>query len=160
MSTEPVMRAIIDIDLMSLALGYLLLIVPLALMLWYKVPRTGRVLVAVARMTVQLMLVGLYLQVVFDLDRWWLTMLWLVVMAVAADLSVIKGAGLGMRLFFPRVLVGLVAGAVIPMAYFILVILGVPDLLSPQYVIPITGHDTWQLPQGKHDRDGKVLSLH
>ncbi len=139
MSPEPMLRAIIDIDPMSLALGYLLLIVPLALMLAYRVPRTGRVLVAVARMTVQLLLVGLYLQVVFDMDRWWLTMLWLVVMSVAADISVLKGAGLGMRLFFPRVLAGLVAGAAIPMAYFILVILGEPNLLEPQYVIPISG---------------------
>ncbi len=139
MSAEPVLRTIIDIEPISLALGYLLLIVPLALMLWYRVPHTGRVLVAVARMTVQLLLVGLYLQVLFDIDRWWVTMFWLVAMAVAADISVLKGAGLGMRLFFPRVLAGLVAGAVVPMAYFVLVIVGVPDLLSPQYVIPITG---------------------
>ena len=132
-------RAIIEIEPLALALGYLLLVVPLALMLWYRVPRTGRMLVAVFRMTVQLLFVGLYLQVVFDMDRWWLTFLWLVAMTVAADLSVLKGAGLNVRLFFPRVLVGLVAGAVIPMAYFILVILRVPDLFLPQYVIPITG---------------------
>lgn len=130
---------IIDISPVALALGYLLLIVPLALMLWYRVPRTWRVLLAVLRMTVQLLFVGLYLQVVFDIDRWWLTLLWLIAMAVAADFSVLKGAGLRVSMFFPRVLLGLVAGAVIPMAYFLLVILRMPNLFEPQYVIPITG---------------------
>jgi putative ABC transport system permease protein len=133
------MNAIIEIRSLSLALGYLLLIIPIAIMLWYRVPGTKRVYAAIVRMTLQLLFVGLYLQVVFDLDKWWLTLLWLLAMAVAADMSVLKGAGLSLKIFFARALVGLISGATIPMAYFVLVILSVPGLLEPQYVIPITG---------------------
>ncbi len=133
------MRSIIDIEALSLALGYLLFLVPLSLALWYRVGIAGRLLTAVVRMTVQLLFVGLYLQVLFDLDRWWLTALWLIIMTTVADLSVIRGAGFRVRAFFWRVFMAIIAGTLIPLAYFILVILQVPGLLEPQYAIPIAG---------------------
>jgi putative ABC transport system permease protein len=130
---------IIDIEPLYLALGYLLLLLPLSLALWYRVSIVGNLLSATFRMTVQLLFVGLYLQVVFELDRWWLTTLWLVVMVTVADISVLRGAGLRLRHFFFRTFLGIFLGTAVPLAYFILVILQVPDLLAPQYVIPVGG---------------------
>jgi putative ABC transport system permease protein len=132
-------REIIDIPYASLALGYILVIIPLALVLVYRARVAGDLMAAIVRMTVQLLFVGLYLQVVFELDRWWLTLLWLVVMVVVADFSVARGAGLSLRRFFIALFAALLAGTLVPLAYFILVILRVPDLMEPQYVIPIAG---------------------
>ena len=75
----------LDIGPWRLAAGYLLLLVPLGIILWARAPLLGRTLSAVARMTAQLLFVGLYLQVLFDLDRPWLNALWLAVMVVVAD---------------------------------------------------------------------------
>lgn len=84
------MREIIDISYASLALGYLLVLAPFSLVLLYRAQVSG-LFTSIVRMTVQLLFVGFYLQVVFQLDRWWLTSLWLVAMVAVADLSVIRG---------------------------------------------------------------------
>ena len=55
----------IDISPLSLLASYALLIFPLGLILWYRIPIVGQTVMAVVRMTVQLAFVGLYLQVVF-----------------------------------------------------------------------------------------------
>ena len=60
----------------------------------------GETLIAVVRMTVQLLLVGLYLQVVFDLNSFWLNGLWLLVMIGVAGvrgLELCVGCGGGTR---------------------------------------------------------------
>ena len=53
----------------GLIAGYALLIIPLGILLWAKVPLVGKMLVGAVRMTVPLLLVGFYLQVVFDLNQ-------------------------------------------------------------------------------------------
>jgi len=132
-------RTIIDISPWALALGYLLFLIPLSLSLFYRVRLVGDMITGVLRMTVQLLFVGLYLQVLFRLDQWWLTALWLLVMISVADLSVLKGSRLRLKAFFKSIFMALLVGTAIPLAYFILVILRVPNLLEPQYAIPISG---------------------
>ena len=77
-----------DIGLFSLALGLLLLLIPL-FFLWQL--RTGLVrakLVAAARMIVQLFLISIYLRYLFEWDNPWLNTLWVVIMAVIATHTV------------------------------------------------------------------------
>jgi putative ABC transport system permease protein len=133
------MREIIDITPVNLALGYLLFLIPVSVVLLYRVSIVGDLLTSVLRMTVQLLFVGFYLQVVFELDRWWLTALWLLVMTAVADFSVLRGARLNLRRMYLRLFAAILAGSLIPLAYFVLVILRVPGLLEPQYLIPIMG---------------------
>ena len=90
---------IADIDLWGLAVGYLLLIFPLGVILWHRVPILGRAVVALVRMTVQLLFVGLYLQWVFRWNNPWLNAAWVVVMIVVADLSIARASGLRLRRF-------------------------------------------------------------
>lgn len=133
------MREMVDISYASLALGYLLLIAPFALVLIYKVPVAQGFMVSVVRMTVQLLFVGLYLQVVFELDRWWLTGLWLIAMVTAADLSILRESGLRTRRFWPLIFLAIFIGTLIPLSYFLWIVLRVPGFMEPQYVIPIGG---------------------
>lgn len=133
------MREMIDISCASLALGYLLLLAPLALVLIYRVPVARGFIVSVLRMTVQLLFVGLYLQVVFELDRWWLTALWLMAMVAVADLSVLRESGLRSVRYWPRIFIAILIGTLVPLSYFVFIVLRVPGLMEPQYVIPIGG---------------------
>ena len=128
-----------DIGYPSLALGYALLIIPLGLMLWHRIPIVGRTLIAVARMTVQLLFVGLYLQFVFRLNSPWLNAAWLVVMLVVADFSIVRGCGLRLGRFLAPVLAGLFVGTIVPLLFFLGLILRQPNLLEAQYAIPIAG---------------------
>lgn len=133
------MSSAIEIKTYALALGYLLLIIPLGLILYLKADILKKTSVAVIRMTVQLIFVGLYLHLVFDLNSWWLNTLWLLLMITVADFSIINGAGLKIKRFLVPVFFSLLAGTVLPMLWFNLVILRIPNLFEAQYFIPISG---------------------
>lgn len=129
----------VPMSLWGLAAGYGLLIVPFAILLWAGVPVLGRFAAAVLRMTLQLLFVGLYLQVVFKLDRPWLSGLWVLVMIVVADFSILRNCGLRYQKLALPLFVSLLIGTAIPLLYFMGAILWLPNLLEARFVIPIGG---------------------
>jgi len=129
----------INIDTLALLLGYLLLIAPIFFILHFKIKLKKKLLVSLIRMTLQLLFVGLYLQFVFDLNAWWLNILWLVVMLVAADISMLTASNLRLRKFSLPIFVSLLIGTGLPLLYFIAVVLKLPNILDARYFIPIAG---------------------
>jgi putative ABC transport system permease protein len=123
----------------NLALGYLMLLIPLSIIYWYRVPLMGQLLTSITRMTLQLIFVGLYLQVVFQLNNGWLNAAWLLAMITVADLSILKGAQLKLSSLVWRLFAALLIGTTIPLLFFVGVILRRPEILDAQYVIPIGG---------------------
>lgn len=123
----------------GLVAGYALLIIPLAILLWAQVPFVSKMLVGTIRMTVQLLLVGFYLQVVFNLNLPWLNALWVLIMICVADISIIRGAGLRVRKLAIPLFAALLIGIIIPLLYFLGIILRQPALLEARFVIPIGG---------------------
>lgn len=132
MNTEPIHVA-------RLAAGYLLFGIPLAVLLWYRVPLVGKMLVAIVRMTLQLLFVGFYLEVVFRHDNLWLNGAWLIMMVVVADVSIVRHCDLRLRRFSAPVFGALLGGTAVPLLFFVGVILKRPRLMEAQYVIPIGG---------------------
>jgi putative ABC transport system permease protein len=128
-----------DIRYFDLALGYTLLIIPFAIILWYRIPIFSETLVAIARMTVQLLFVGLYLQIVFQLNNAWLNGAWVLVMIIVADVSIVRGTDLRASVFLRPMFFALLMGTAMPLFFFMGVILRRPELLEAQYVIPIGG---------------------
>lgn len=129
----------VPITYWGVAAAYGILIFPLAILLWTRVPLIGRMLIGGVRMTVQLLLVGLYLQVVFNLDNPWLNAGWVLVMLFVADVSIVRGAGMRFRTLALPLFIALLIGISIPLLYFLGVILMLPDLLEARFVIPIGG---------------------
>lgn len=126
-------------DIWGLVIGYGLLIIPFAVLLWAKVPVMGKVAVAVIRMTVQLLFVGLYLQVVFIMDKPWLSGLWVLVMIIVADFSILRNSGLRFRKLAVPLFISLLVGTGVPLLYFVGAILWRPNVLEARFVIPIGG---------------------
>jgi putative ABC transport system permease protein len=133
------MKGAIDLSALSMAAVYALGIVPLAIVLWNRVPLFGEALIALVRMTLQLLFVGLYLQLVFRLNSPGLNAAWLVVMILVADVSVARRCGLRLRRFALPLFAALLAGLAMPLLYFLGPILGRPQLLDAQYAIPLGG---------------------
>ncbi len=123
----------------GLLAGYAMLIFPLSILLWKSVPLVGKSLTAIARMTVQLLFVGLYLQVLFEWNHPLVTLAWLVVMLMVADGAILRGCGLKLSTFAPGLLGSLLVGTALPLVFFVGVILWHPDLLDARLVIPIAG---------------------
>jgi putative ABC transport system permease protein len=133
------MMGVESVNILRLAGGYLLLLIPLGIMMWYRISLVSKTLNAVLRMTVQLLFVGFYLQVVFKANNIYLTLVWLTVMITVADLSILRHCGLRFQMFGLPLAWALLAGTAIPMLYFVGVILTKPTIMEAQYVIPIGG---------------------
>ncbi|NOY68681.1 MAG: ABC transporter permease [Deltaproteobacteria bacterium] len=129
----------IDIKIIRLAAYYGLLLIPLSILLWFKVPIIGKTIMAVVRMTAQLLFVGLYLQVVFSLNNPWLNLCWLMVMVAVADFSITRGCGLNTKRFVFPLFCAIVFGSAIPLLIFVGPLLDLPNLMDARYVIPIGG---------------------
>jgi putative ABC transport system permease protein len=133
------MNEIVDIGTWQLASAYLLLVFPFAIMLWYRIPMIGETATSLVRMTVQLILVGLYLQVIFRLNILWLNAAWLLVMVTVADVSIVRSCSLRLRPIALPLFIALLSGTVVPLLLFTGLILRRPNLLDAQYAIPIGG---------------------
>ncbi len=84
----------ITISYFNLAHSFLLLLIPIGLSLFFKLFLVKDVLYSVARMSLQLILIGLFLKYLFKLNNTWINILWLAVMIVTAVFSAIKNSPL------------------------------------------------------------------
>lgn len=128
-----------DITFAQLLAGYSLLLFPLGFFLWYGVSLIHETLLSILRMTVQLLFVGFYLQVVFQWNNPWVNFFWIAVMVAVADASIVRNCGLRIRLFVFPLAAALFAGVLIPLLIFLLVIIRPDPVLDARYVIPIAG---------------------
>jgi len=133
------MNQVVEIGAGHLAAAYLLLAFPLAIMLWYRIPMIGETVVSIVRMTLQLIFVGLYLQVVFRLNNLWLNAAWLLVMVTVADVSIVRSCSLKLSRIALPLSGALLAGTAVPLMLFVGLILRRDNLLDAQYAIPIGG---------------------
>lgn len=133
------MNDIIDISFFGMIVGYSLLIVPLAILIHQRVLILKDTILAVVRMTIQLLFVGFYLQYLFKLNSGWLNFLWIMVMIAVADGSITRSCRLRTLRFAIPVFVALFIGTAIPLLVVVGVILRAPALLNAQYLIPIGG---------------------
>ena len=116
---------------------YALMLVPLAVFFYLQLGIIRDTLLAMVRMTVQLLLVGLYLKYIFQLNNPLVSLLWVTVMLVVANLSILNKAGLKRGLFFWRSLAGVARSTLLVSGWFILIVIRpdpIYDRLFPYYV--------------------------
>lgn len=112
-------------------------IVVAVLMRWTSAARTA--VVAIARMLIQLMLIGYVLVFIFEADEAWIIMSVLTVMLIAASVIAIrplrnKGPGL-LRDAFVSILVG----GVLTLALVTQVVIDIDPWFLPRYMVPLAG---------------------
>ncbi|QUS54861.1 ABC transporter permease [Pseudovibrio brasiliensis] len=124
----------------DLAFFYFIAIIPLSLLWFMGLKDLSRDLaISIVRMSVQLLVIGFYLQTVFDLDNLALNILWLVAMALIAAIT---SAG---RAEMPRLksavpLTSAILIAMLPVLLMFIVVLSRPvPWYSAQITIPIAG---------------------
>jgi putative ABC transport system permease protein len=129
----------IDIATWRLAVFYGVLALPVLVSIHYRLKLSGSMLLAAARMSVQLVLVGIYLRYIFDLMNPWVTLGWLLVMITVANFSVLGKVGLRRRVFFWATFGGVGAGAFGVAILMVLFLIQPDDPLDPRYFVPLTG---------------------
>ncbi len=128
-----------DISWMNLFLGYLMLIIPVSILYWFQTGLVKQVIISVLRMTVQLFFVGLYLELIFNLNNMWINMAWVVIMIFIATFVTIQRSELNRKTFFIPVILSLLISIVIIDAYFIGLVVRTEYFFDARFFIPISG---------------------
>ena len=127
-----------DIDHWGLILAFVPVLLSLVVLGLLGIRRKRELLVSIARMGVQLWLVGLYLTYLFTWNHIAVTAGYILLMLAVANVSVLRGSGLRLQLFaytLPALFVAIAA----TLAYYTVFVF-VPDpLYDARYLIPIAG---------------------
>jgi putative ABC transport system permease protein len=131
-----VMETISYLGLLYLAL----LVIPVLLInAKLEIKMNKRILISMARMTVQLSLVGLYLQYIFDLNSPILNLGYLVLMMVIASFSVTNSTGLNLkRIYFP-IFVSMMIPNIVLLFFFNAIVIDLNNVFEARYMITIAG---------------------
>ncbi|NRF14152.1 ABC transporter permease [Vibrio coralliilyticus] len=133
------MSSVVDISWPLLALFFCTLTIPVLISRYYRLNIEREALISVARMTVQLLLVGVYLQYLFTINSLLVNVLWLLVMTLIGASSIISKAKLPRKPLMYPVTAGLLVG-LLPILILICVVIVQPQpLFNAQYLIPLAG---------------------
>ncbi len=133
------MHAAQDISFLNLGLGYLLLIIPIAIFAYYKTGLVKSSIFAFIRMTIQLFLVGFYLKYVFKWDYWWLNLIWAIIMVLVATVTIGGRSNMKRSIFIVPIFLSILISMIIVDVYFLGIVIKLDNLFSAMYFIPITG---------------------
>jgi putative ABC transport system permease protein len=95
--------------------------------------------ISILRMSIQLALVGIYLKMLFDLNHPWLNGLWILVMLLVADLSILRRAGLKLRYFVLATFVAIAFSILFSTAYLVVLVIQPAHYYDARYIVPLAG---------------------
>jgi len=133
------MKQVVDINWFELALFSLILLIPLTINKRYKLGIAKDTVISVVRMTVQLVLVGVYLEYLFKLNSLAVNLLWLAIMIVVGASSIVSKTNLPKKPLMWPLIAGL-SCSLFPLLAVIAFGLVKPEpFYNAQYMIPLTG---------------------
>lgn len=129
----------VDIPIGNFLLGFLLILIPSYFLYHFKTGLLKSTWIATIRMTFQLILIGFYLEYLFQWNNIWINILWVIAMLFIASYTTIKRTKLSLKIMlFPIICAFLFAIIMIDL-YFMGVVLQLPNLFDARYFIPISG---------------------
>ncbi|GAK20633.1 YbbM seven transmembrane helix protein [Vibrio sp. JCM 19052] len=133
------MNQVVDINWFELALFSLILVVPLTINARYKLGIAKDTAISVARMTVQLILVGVYLEYLFELNSLIVNLAWLAIMVVVGASSIVGKANLPKKPLMMPLITGLSCSLLPLLAAIALGLVKPEPFYNAQYMIPLAG---------------------
>jgi putative ABC transport system permease protein len=128
-----------DIELPHMALLYGLCLLPM-LLVWLIGLRLSRdIAISILRMSVQLALVGIYLKMLFDLNHPYLNGLWILMMLLVADISILKRAGLKVRYFALTTFIAIASSILFSTAFLVVLVIQPTHYYDARYIVPLAG---------------------
>lgn len=136
-----------EISSLGLGIGFLLMLVPLFFLYKYRTGLTRTTIGAIARMFVQLYLVGLYLEFLFAYNHWYVNFLWGLVMVMIATATAVQRIRLRPSVLALPLGIAFLSTSLLIAFYFLGLVLGyagdrsvdIEELFTARYFIPIFG---------------------
>ncbi len=128
-----------DISYIGLAFALILLIYPILIFSHLKLQLTSQLFVSFGRMILQLSLMGVWLQFLFNQESGWLTLLWMLVMVANAIVTLRSRLKFQRKILLPILSAALLSTSLIIMPWILVMIIRPSPLFAPMYAIPIYG---------------------
>jgi len=132
-----------DISYTGLAVGLLLMAVPIFFLWKFRTGLVGATASSTVRMIVQLLLVGVYLHFLFEYNLWYVNLTWGLIMAGVATGTALQRIPLRKAVLALPIGVAFLATSLIISVYFLGLVLrqgySLAELLNARYFIPIFG---------------------
>ncbi len=129
----------IDISFWGFISGFLLLLIPVYFLYHFRTGLVKDTLISASRMTIQLFLVGLYLEYLFKWNLWWVNILWVIVMIMVASYTILQRTKLPKKQLFVSISVSLLFSIIIIDTYFMGFVVNLDHLFEARYFIPVSG---------------------
>lgn len=118
---------------------FLLLLIPVTALAYYRTGLVKDTLIAASRMTLQLFLIGFYLEYLFTWNSAWINLLWVIVMICVASWTVLGRTKLPVKQLFIPVIVVVFCSICIIDVYFLGIIIKLDHLFEARYFVPVSG---------------------
>lgn len=133
------MNSITDISLWKLALSFATLAIPIFFLIYYRIKIIRSVIISAIRMTLQLMLIAVYLEWIFKLNNALINAAWVVMMILIGVFTTINRSGLKRKhMLLPLIISGITSVIIID-SFFLGYVLRLEYVFDARYFIPITG---------------------
>lgn len=129
----------IEITTLGLGAAFALLIIPLLISQTLKLGLTKTTLWSIGRMSIQLLLVGTFLEYIFVLNKTWLNLSWLMLMIMTAIFSAMSRSKLKTAVFFKPVLIAFCVSTLVILFYFNAVVIKLDYIFEARYLIALGG---------------------
>lgn len=135
------MNEILNIPTRNLILFHLILLVPAFFSFYYRLSLVRNILISFSRMSIQLYLLGLYLQYLFEKNSFFLNFIWLIIMVITTNYHILSSAGLKHRIWvhFFQFLWGLLWATLLSTGSLFLIVMGIDSIFNVRYFIPLAG---------------------
>ncbi|NOU58687.1 ABC transporter permease [Marinifilum caeruleilacunae] len=133
------MNETLDISIYSLALGFLLMVLPIIGFIYFKVRIIKETLISILRMIIQLSLIAVYLEYIFEWNNAWINASWVIAMVMVGAYTTVKRVGLNYKYFLLPFFIAGFTSIVILDAFFLGWIIRLDYVFDARYFIPITG---------------------
>lgn len=127
-----------NLSTLSLLWAFVPLVISLGVLGWLRIHRYQAFFLSFGRMSIQLWLLGLYLGYLFAWNHPLITMAYLLMMLMVANVSIIRGSGLRITLF-KYTLPGVLLGIGLTSVYFAWFVFKLDPIYNARYLIPLTG---------------------
>ncbi len=133
------MNSIVDISIWKLLISMTAMVLPTAFFLYYRVKVVNSVLIGTVRMIIQLSLMALYLEWIFELNNAVINAAWVLIMIFVGVFTSIKRIGIRWKYFvLPFFISGFTTVLIID-AFFLGFVLNLDYFFDARYFIPISG---------------------
>ncbi len=130
---------IVNISWLQLLLGFIFIIIPLFFSLYESLNLEKTILIGVFRASGQLIFVGFLLNIIFDLNKWYLIVLIIFVMLIIASQALFIRIKTGINKTYYYSLIAVSTASILSIFVLSNIIINIDPWYNPQYIIPLSG---------------------